>query len=55
VKPGITGLWQVIARADPSFETCMKLDLEYMKRWSLSLDCKILLRTVPAVLAAQGS
>ncbi|HYW98713.1 MAG TPA: sugar transferase [Candidatus Elarobacter sp.] len=55
VKPGITGLWQVIARADPSFETCMKLDLEYMKRWSLSLDCKILLRTVPAVLAGEGS
>jgi len=55
VKPGITGLWQVIARADPSFETCMKLDLEYMKRWSLSLDCKILVRTVPAVLAGEGS
>ena len=55
VKPGITGLWQVIARTDPSFETCMKLDLEYMKRWSLSLDCKILLRTLPAVLAGEGS
>src|SRR5438093_13423636 len=55
VKPGITGLWQVIARTDPSFETCMKLDLEYMKRWSLSLDCKILLRTVPAVVAGEGS
>ena len=55
VKPGITGLWQVIARADPSFETCMKLDLEYMKRWTLSLDFKILLRTVPAVLAGEGS
>ena len=55
MKQGITGLWQVIARADPSFETCMKLDLEYMKRWSLSLDCKILLRTVPAVLAGEGS
>ena len=55
VKPGITGLWQVFARTDPSFETCMKLDLEYMKRWSLSLDCKILVRTVPAVLAGEGS
>jgi len=55
VKPGITGLWQVFARTDPSFETCMKLDLEYMMRWSLSLDCKILLRTVPAVLAGEGS
>jgi len=54
VKPGITGLWQVIARTDPSFETCMKLDLEYMKRWSLSLDFTILMRTVPAVLAGEG-
>jgi len=54
VKPGITGLWQVTARQDPSFETCMKLDLEYMKRWSLALDCKILVRTVPAVLAGEG-
>jgi lipopolysaccharide/colanic/teichoic acid biosynthesis glycosyltransferase len=54
VKPGITGLWQVIARRDPSFETCMTLDLEYMKRWSLLLDCKILMRTVRAVLAGEG-
>jgi len=55
VKPGMTGLWQVIARRNPSFETCMKLDLEYMKRWSLLLDFKILMRTVPAVLAGEGS
>jgi lipopolysaccharide/colanic/teichoic acid biosynthesis glycosyltransferase len=55
VKPGITGLWQVNARANPSFETCMNLDLEYMKRWSLLLDCKILMRTVPAVLTGEGS
>ena len=54
VKPGITGLWQVIARTDPSFDTCMKLDLEYMKRWSLSLDFKILMRPFPAVLAGEG-
>jgi lipopolysaccharide/colanic/teichoic acid biosynthesis glycosyltransferase len=55
VKPGVTGLWQVVARTNPSFETCMKLDLEYMKRWSLLLDFKILVRTVPAVLAGEGS
>jgi lipopolysaccharide/colanic/teichoic acid biosynthesis glycosyltransferase len=54
VKPGITGLWQIIARTDPSFETCMTLDLEYMKRWNLLLDCKILMRTIPAVLAGEG-
>jgi lipopolysaccharide/colanic/teichoic acid biosynthesis glycosyltransferase len=55
VKPGITGLWQVIARTNPSFEVCMTLDLEYMKRWSLFLDFEILMRTVPAVLAGKGS
>jgi len=54
VKPGITGLWQVIARTNPSFETCMMLDLGYMKQWSLLLDVKILMRTVPAVLAGEG-
>jgi lipopolysaccharide/colanic/teichoic acid biosynthesis glycosyltransferase len=55
VKPGITGLWQVIARTNPSFERCMTLDLEYMKHWSLLLDFKILMRTVPAVFAGEGS
>src|SRR6266576_1556109 len=54
VKPGITGLWQVIARRNPSFEACLTLDLEYMKRWSLLLDCKILIWTIPAVLAGEG-
>ena len=54
VKPGLTGLWQVTARANPSFETCMLLDVGYIRHWSLLLDCKILLRTIPAVLAGQG-
>jgi exopolysaccharide biosynthesis polyprenyl glycosylphosphotransferase len=54
VKPGITGLWQVTARRDPSFETNMALDLEYIENWSLGLDIKILLRTIPAVMKAEG-
>jgi lipopolysaccharide/colanic/teichoic acid biosynthesis glycosyltransferase len=54
VKPGMTGLWQVIARTNPSFETCMTLDLEYMKNRSLLLDCRILLWSTPAVLAGEG-
>jgi exopolysaccharide biosynthesis polyprenyl glycosylphosphotransferase len=54
VKPGMTGLWQVTARRDPSFETNMALDLEYIENWSLGLDLKILLRTVPAVIRAEG-
>jgi lipopolysaccharide/colanic/teichoic acid biosynthesis glycosyltransferase len=54
VTPGITGLWQVTARANPSFETCMLLDVGYIRNWSLLLDLKILLRTIPAVLAGEG-
>src|SRR5437879_2144851 len=54
VKPGLTGLWQITARTDPSFQTCMVLDLGYIWNWSLLLDCKILMRTIPAVLAGEG-
>lgn len=54
VMPGMTGLWQVTARENPSFETCMKLDVAYINHWSLLLDCKVLLRTIPAVLAGEG-
>jgi exopolysaccharide biosynthesis polyprenyl glycosylphosphotransferase len=54
VKPGITGLWQVTARQDPSFETNMRLDLEYIENWSLWLDASILLKTMPALLKGLG-
>jgi lipopolysaccharide/colanic/teichoic acid biosynthesis glycosyltransferase len=54
VKPGLTGLWQVTARAIPSFDTCMRLDLAYIKKWNLLLDCRILMKTIPAVLAGNG-
>ncbi len=49
VRPGITCLWQVAGRSDIPFERWMELDLEYIERWSLSLDLRILLQT-PAVL-----
>jgi exopolysaccharide biosynthesis polyprenyl glycosylphosphotransferase len=55
VKPGITGLWQVTARRDPSFETSMALDLEYIEDWNLGLDIKILLKTVAQVLLGTGN
>jgi len=54
VTPGITGLWQVTARHDPSFQRGMELDREYIRRWNLGLDMKILLRTVSAVVRGSG-
>jgi exopolysaccharide biosynthesis polyprenyl glycosylphosphotransferase len=55
VKPGITGLWQVTARRDPSFEKNMSLDLAYIQGWHFGRDLKILLMTVPAILRASGN
>lgn len=55
VIPGITGLWQVTARQDPSFEAYVKYDLEYIADWSIGLDLKILLMTIPAILKCTGS
>ena len=55
VKPGITCLWQVSGRSNLSFKEWMLLDLEYIDRWSLSLDFRILLRTIPAVLTGKGA
>jgi len=54
VKPGITGLWQVLARCDPSFENYMAMDLKYIESWGLWTDAKILWRTIPAVMKGQG-
>lgn len=53
--PGITGLWQVTARRDSSFERSVALDVEYIQHWSLALDLKILLKTIPAVLQGSGA
>jgi lipopolysaccharide/colanic/teichoic acid biosynthesis glycosyltransferase len=54
MKPGITGLWQVAARREPEFDRWVRMDLEYIDRWSLWLDLKIIVRTIPAVLAHEG-
>lgn len=54
VVPGITGLWQITSRKDPSFDNYIALDLEYIENWSLGLDLKILLRTIPAVFKGTG-
>lgn len=55
MKPGITCLWQVMGRNELSFDTWMKLDLEYIDRWSLLLDFKILVRTVYVVATGYGA
>ncbi|HWP83572.1 MAG TPA: sugar transferase [Terriglobia bacterium] len=54
VLPGLTGLWQIRARRNPSFNTSMALDLEYIESWSLWLDLKILFCTIPAVARGTG-
>jgi len=55
MKPGITGLWQVNGRNDiKGFEDWVKLDLEYIDNWSLWLDFKIAIKTIPAMIRGTG-
>jgi exopolysaccharide biosynthesis polyprenyl glycosylphosphotransferase len=55
VVPGMTGLWQVRGRSMLDFEAMVRLDLEYIERWSLLLDLQILLLTIPSVLSTAGA
>jgi exopolysaccharide biosynthesis polyprenyl glycosylphosphotransferase len=55
VTPGITGLWQVHARQDPSFDSYISLDLAYVENWNIWLDLKIIVRTVGVVFAGTGT
>jgi exopolysaccharide biosynthesis polyprenyl glycosylphosphotransferase len=55
VTPGITGLWQVQSRQDPSFDNYISLDMAYIESWSLWLDLKIMVRTVGVVIQGTGS
>jgi exopolysaccharide biosynthesis polyprenyl glycosylphosphotransferase len=55
VVPGITCLWQVNGRSTISFEKWMQLDMQYIDQWSLWLDLKILVRTIPAVVKGSGA
>jgi exopolysaccharide biosynthesis polyprenyl glycosylphosphotransferase len=55
VKPGITCLWQVNGRSSIPFEQWMELDMQYIDKWSLWLDLKILAQTVPAVWRGTGA
>jgi exopolysaccharide biosynthesis polyprenyl glycosylphosphotransferase len=55
MKPGLTCLWQISGRSEVDFDKWMKLDMDYVDQWSLWLDIKILLKTVPAVIRAKGA
>ena len=56
VKPGMTCLWQVFGRNDiRDFDEWVRLDLDYIRNWSLWLDLKILVETIPAVIRARGA
>jgi exopolysaccharide biosynthesis polyprenyl glycosylphosphotransferase len=55
VRPGVTGLWQVSGRSLVSFDEQCLLDIYYIENWSLWLDFKILLRTIPQVLFGNGA
>jgi len=55
VKPGVTCIWQVSGRSDIDFKTWIDMDLEYIETWSVRLDLKLLVKTVPAVLSGRGA
>jgi exopolysaccharide biosynthesis polyprenyl glycosylphosphotransferase len=55
MKPGLTCLWQVSGRNELTFDEWMRLDLEYIDNWSLWLDVKIALKTIPAVVRGRGA
>jgi exopolysaccharide biosynthesis polyprenyl glycosylphosphotransferase len=55
VKPGVTCIWQISGRNNVTFDRWMKMDHEYIENWSLWLDLKILVKTIPAVLFSRGA
>ncbi|MES2439809.1 MAG: sugar transferase [Verrucomicrobiota bacterium] len=55
VKPGITCVWQISGRSGTTFDEWMNMDKQYVENWSLLLDLKILLKTIPAVLLCRGA
>jgi exopolysaccharide biosynthesis polyprenyl glycosylphosphotransferase len=55
VHPGITGLWQVSGRSDISYDERVRLDMYYVRNWSIWLDLQLLFQTIPAVLKGRGA
>jgi exopolysaccharide biosynthesis polyprenyl glycosylphosphotransferase len=55
MRPGLTCLWTLAGRDEVDFETWMKMDMEYIDNWSLALDWKVLVRTIPRVVTGKGA
>jgi lipopolysaccharide/colanic/teichoic acid biosynthesis glycosyltransferase len=55
VRPGITGLWQVSGRSSISYAERVRMDMYYIRNWSIWLDVHLLVRTIPAVLKGVGA
>lgn len=55
VTPGLTCIWQVSGRSELDFDEWIQMDLEYIRDWSLGLDLRLILRTIPAILTAKGA
>jgi exopolysaccharide biosynthesis polyprenyl glycosylphosphotransferase len=55
VTPGLTGLWQVLGRSNTTFDEMVHLDIYYAENWSISMDMRILLKTIPAVIFSKGA
>ncbi|MEP7353944.1 MAG: sugar transferase, partial [Acidobacteriota bacterium] len=55
MRPGLTCLWAVNGRDAVDFETWMRLDMQYIDNWSLALDWKIILKTIPTLILGRGA
>lgn len=55
VKPGLTGLWQVRGRSDVSYEERVRMDMYYIRNWTIWLDLQLLIQTIPAVISRRGA
>lgn len=55
VTPGLTCIWQVSGRSELEFEEWVQMDLEYIRTWSIGLDLRLMLQTIPAILSAKGA
>jgi len=55
VKPGITGLWQITGRSELTYEERVRLDMNYIRNYSIWIDLQIVIQTIPAVLMSRGA